>query len=403
MHSLHVSSKLNEEKMIEMGNKEIDFNNGFKENNMSQEIDENEKDILINWSIENENILSEWCDIAQCYKWMNSKAHSKYSLFNAMFTIPAIIFSTISGTASFSINSLPTSAQIYAPIIIGSVNIFVGILTTIQQYLKIAELNESHRVASISWDKFARNIRIELSKSPDERMDAGQFIKICRQEYDRLMESSPSIPDYIIKEFNDTFSGKPGSSTRKRYEELTKPDICDVIISVNKSKNKWYLEKDKYKYTRRIQKTFKEHDFNKEKQDKLFELQEEKIKDKMLQEKNRIKDDENRIKKEDYYKNELEMIRKNNLNNEKINDYINRFYSINGRKPLTDEIIDNLKNTVDNNILSHFLEKYTIEETINNGSNHPSFYENPGFVKHKNSKDSTNDSFVSSFFTPLKI
>ena len=46
----------------------------------------------VDWSIENEKILVEWCDIAQCYKWLNMKAHSSYSYMNAWFTIPAIIF-----------------------------------------------------------------------------------------------------------------------------------------------------------------------------------------------------------------------------------------------------------------------------------------------------------------------
>ena len=35
--------------------------------------------------------------------------------------------------------------------IIGSINILAGIITTIQQFLKIGQLNESHRVSSISW------------------------------------------------------------------------------------------------------------------------------------------------------------------------------------------------------------------------------------------------------------
>ena len=121
----------------------------------------------VEWSPENELIMVEWCDVAQCYKWLNSRSHSRYSHLHAWFTIPAIIFSTISGTASFAQKSLPEKYQVYAPLIIGSINIFIGILTTVQQYLKISELNEAHRVSSISWDKFARNIRIELAKHPD--------------------------------------------------------------------------------------------------------------------------------------------------------------------------------------------------------------------------------------------
>ena len=169
----------------------------------------------VEWSPENEMIIVEWCDIAQCYKWLSTKAHSKYSMMHAWMTIPAITLSTISGTASFAQASLPLKYQTFAPMVIGTINISIGILTTIQQYLKISELNEGHRVAAIAWDKFARNIRIELAKAPNERMDAAQFLKISRQEFDRLMETSPTIPADIIKLFNTTFEGKMGSVERK--------------------------------------------------------------------------------------------------------------------------------------------------------------------------------------------
>ena len=56
----------------------------------------------VEWSPENEMIIVEWCDIAQCYKWLSTKAHSKYSMMHAWMTIPAITLSTISGTASFA-------------------------------------------------------------------------------------------------------------------------------------------------------------------------------------------------------------------------------------------------------------------------------------------------------------
>ena len=87
----------------------------------------------VKWSKESEKIPSEWCDIAKCYKWLHNRAHQKYSVLHAWFTIPAIIFSTISGTASFAQASLPLSFQAYAPMVIGSVNIIIGIFTTIQQ------------------------------------------------------------------------------------------------------------------------------------------------------------------------------------------------------------------------------------------------------------------------------
>ena len=198
----------------------------------------------IEWSIENELMLVEWCDIAQCYRWLNQRSHRAYSIYHAWFTIPTITLSTITGTASFAQSTLPIEYQTYAQMAIGTTNILVGVLNTIQQYLKISELRESHRIASIAWDKYSRNIRIELSKAPSERMDAAHFLKLSRQEYDRLMESSPSIPLSITKEFKRTFSGKPGSEKQKIFDDLRKPDICDSLMSSNQYRHHWYLHPD---------------------------------------------------------------------------------------------------------------------------------------------------------------
>ena len=195
----------------------------------------------IEWSPENEEILVQWCDAAQCYKWLHRESHVVYSKMHAWFTIPAIVLSTISGTASFAQKNLPVRYQPVAPLAIGTLNIFIGILTTIQQYLKISELNESHRVMYIAWDKYARNIRIELSKSPDERSDAGSFLKYNRQEFDRLMETSPSIDQKIIDRFISTFKGKENTEQRDRYDALKKPDICNIIVTADKSRHPWYI------------------------------------------------------------------------------------------------------------------------------------------------------------------
>lgn len=200
------------------------------ENNSISNTNNNTTKPLI-WTPENEDIMIEWCDVAQCYKWLHTRAHQSYSRHHTLFTIPAIVLSTITGTASFAQTSLPVNYQPYAPMVIGTINICIGILTTIQQYLKISELNESHRVSAISWDKFARNIKIELAKSPLERVDCAYFLKHSRQEYDRMMETSPSIPMSIIDEFKKSLPGKVGSDQRKKYEALKKPDICDIIIS----------------------------------------------------------------------------------------------------------------------------------------------------------------------------
>ena len=110
------------------------------------------------WKEEEENLLKQWADKAQCYQWMHSRGYNVYSKKNALFTIPVIIISTITGTANFAQERFSDDIKNYVVISIGTLSIIAGIITTIYQFLKIAELNEGHRVASLSWGKFYRNI-----------------------------------------------------------------------------------------------------------------------------------------------------------------------------------------------------------------------------------------------------
>ena len=68
--------------------------------------------------------------------------------------------STLTGTANFAQDRAPVYFQGYYSMIIYFVNIVAGIITTIQQFLKISELNEARLVSSISWDKFYHKIRV---------------------------------------------------------------------------------------------------------------------------------------------------------------------------------------------------------------------------------------------------
>jgi len=322
--------------------------------------------VMVHWSEENEKILVEWCDVAQCYKWLNARSHARLAYMHAWFTIPAIVLSTISGTASFAQTSLPTAYQVYSPMAIGGVNIFIGILTTVQQYLKISELNEAHRVSSIAWDKFARNIRIELAKIPDERMDAGPFIKLCRQEFDRLMETSPMIPEKITKEFNAKFKGKDDASIRN-FKKLKKPDICDTIVSVSAVRNKWYLQGKEEEDSDEEDSVDLEENLNAK--NTLLEMQHQMLKERDDELRKKQKEDNEKSKKmfeelESFRKQGEELRLRNESETVKITNYVASFEDNCGRKPLRDEITDNLKDDVDNDILNKFLENYMNDDSV---------------------------------------
>jgi hypothetical protein len=179
------------------------------------------------WTEEQEVLLAKWSDYASCYRWLHDRTEKQLSWSNNWITIPVIILSTITGTASVGLNSLvgdSMDAQKYAQISIGLVSLSTGILTTLGNYFRFAQNSESHRVAAVSWSKFNRLIAVELAQKPDDRMDSLDFISLCRQDLDRLIEQSPQIPDNIIASFEKEF---------QHQDDLNKPDICNNIEHTN--------------------------------------------------------------------------------------------------------------------------------------------------------------------------
>jgi hypothetical protein len=175
------------------------------------------------WSHEQEELMAKWADIASCYRWMHDRAEKSFYKKNLSITIPVIVLSTLTGTANFGISSIfgsDQNGQKMASFAIGGVSIIAGVLTTLGNFLRYAQLNEAHRVCGIAWGKFQRQIAVELSLHPNDRQDSMDFIKICRTELDRLIEQSPVIPDSIIAEFQEIFGDN---------EALEKPEIVGDI------------------------------------------------------------------------------------------------------------------------------------------------------------------------------
>ena len=182
------------------------------------------KKFMNGWTKEQEVLMAEWSDIAACYRWLHDKAEKKFTGSNMRITIPVIILSTLTGAANFAVGSIVPAdnrvAQQYVGVSLGALSIFAGILTTLGNFFQYAQKSESHRVCSIAWGKFQRLIQVELAINPMDRIEAMDFLSICRQDLDRLIEQSPGIPDDIIKLFGAEFEDIDG---------LKRPDICHGI------------------------------------------------------------------------------------------------------------------------------------------------------------------------------
>lgn len=282
---------------------------------------------LVEWTPEHEQILIEWADKAMCYRWLHSKANILFSRLNAWYTIPVIIISTLTGTANFAQERVPLEYQNYFVMLVGGFNILAGIITTIQQFLKITQLNESHRVSSIAWNKFYQNIKIELAKHPSERMDPKQMLKISKEEFDRLIETSPNIPEKIVEHFKVSFD------KHTLFDKIIKPEICDILIPTSEFRNPW---------------------FNEENQTKVIN---DNLKIQLVK--------QNKIRKQQ------------ETNKKIVNDFVKLFIDLNNREPMESEVIDNLKDKMNVEIIRKILDEnksMTLSVKVDHAANNSSIF-----------------------------
>ena len=142
---------------------------------------------------------------------------------------------------------------------------------------------------------------------------------MSKEEFDRLMETSPSIPEQIINEFKEKFK------TQESFKNIVKPEICDILIPTDEYRNPWSNDEN-------IAKTINERS------------------------KNEI-DKQNKIKKTNQHNNQL------------VNEFITLFMNVNNREPMDTEIIDNLKEKIDVNIINNIIDKRRAKISNDNSDN----------------------------------
>jgi hypothetical protein len=262
------------------------------------------EDKKLQWTSYYENIFADWCDKAMCYRYLHSNCNRHYYFLQICFTIPVIFISTLTGVANFAQERIPVQYQFFYTMGVGGFNILAGFITTISQFLKVNELNEAHRVSSISWGKLCRNIKVELAKSPEEREDIELYLKKTKEQYDLLLETSPMIRYQAIKSFNKKF----------KNTDFYKPEICDSLISVTTTMYKQDVDKDE---ETKIVTSIKER-------------------------------------------------RNTAINNIEIEDFVKKYKLENKREPSVEEIYDNLEDTINKKYIDKFV--VNLNQQISNTS-----------------------------------
>lgn len=174
----------------------------------------------VKWNSQIERIISEQGERALCYSWLHTNAEKMYSSYYNYIALPTIVLSTIAGTASIGSQTLFNDVTA-SSIGIGAISLVVGVLNTVSTHFGWAKRSEAHRQTAVAYSKIHRFILVELSLPRMERIEASNMLKFTREQIDRLEETSPQVPESIIKKFKKTF----GDTT----PELSKPEITNGL------------------------------------------------------------------------------------------------------------------------------------------------------------------------------
>ena len=150
------------------------------------------------WHESNEVFFKSLGDESQLQALCHMRSHEEFSRRSRNYQLPIIVLSVICGSGNFVSTSFPDNQDLII-LGVGVLSIVTSIVSSAAQYLKLAEKSEAHRIAYVSWEKFYNNIRFQLSKRREEREELTNYMTSITNEYQRLQEISPLLPDQITR------------------------------------------------------------------------------------------------------------------------------------------------------------------------------------------------------------
>ncbi len=176
-----------------------------------------------NWTTEEEELLKSWAEKASCYRWMHDKSYKFYKDKNNKLGIPSMVLSLVAGASLFTtINIDNENFEIILKTLIGLMNLCAGVLSGLQNFLKLETIIGKHHTSSINFSNYYRNIIAEISLPKSKREDALVWVKNAKVEFDKLINNAAEIPENIIDDFILQF----------KDVNISKPDIANGLTKI---------------------------------------------------------------------------------------------------------------------------------------------------------------------------
>jgi hypothetical protein len=176
----------------------------------------------ISWNDALEDMIGAEGEKCGGLAWLYIEAERYYGKMNTYIALPVIVLSTVTGFLSGS-SQLIFNDPSASSIGIGGVSLFTGVLSTIGSYFAWAKKTEGCRISALQYRKLQKFITTEMTLPKSERIRAKDMLKMIRETVERLLETSPAVPEHIIKLFNLKF---------KNDNEVSHPEMTQGIAKV---------------------------------------------------------------------------------------------------------------------------------------------------------------------------
>ena len=182
-------------------------------------------------------ILKGWELETNTYHLLHEKSTEYYSRLNFYFMIPIIILSSSTGTLGLLSASETQFAFVNGvnliSIFIGLFGFITAILTTIHNFLNIQKLEANHNSHSIEYSKISKEIKMHIYLSDTDvkvYSNIAEYIKQCKQNIDKLIESAPTIPSHVENSLD---------SKLKEIRHNHSSEIDELITLVTQNNNEF--------------------------------------------------------------------------------------------------------------------------------------------------------------------
>ena len=176
----------------------------------------------VTWTVVLEDYFAQTGEKANGLAIMHKRAESIFTRRKTYIDLPVIVGSGAVAFLNAGSSSLFTDHQLAATAL-GVGSLVIGVLNTIGTYFGWAKRAEGHRMSGIHYAKLYRFINVELRLPRDQRMQPGDFLKYVKDQYDRLAEVSPLVPDSVVDEFKSKFS---------KYTDVSKPEETNGLHKI---------------------------------------------------------------------------------------------------------------------------------------------------------------------------